>query len=105
MTSTNSASFDIIVVGGGIAGFATALSLSLLNHRVIVLERTPALQNMGGSILIPPNAARVLHSYGVWERFKSVENPSPSHTIFRYSDGKILDLISHKGMIEFYGYE
>lgn len=96
--------FRILIIGGGIAGLAASLGLRHKGHDITVLESTPELQTQGGSLLIPPSAARVLDSYGVWETFRAAAKVPRSHTTFRYADGCVLESISHAAMEETFGY-
>ncbi|KAH8800259.1 hypothetical protein F5884DRAFT_862973 [Xylogone sp. PMI_703] len=98
METSKHPSFRAIVVGGGIAGLATAIGLRRQGHAVVVLESTPTLQTMGGSLLIPPSAARVLDNFGVWKNILAGDNAPVSHTTFRYADGKVLESVSYTAM-------
>ena len=55
---------DVIIVGAGIAGLSTAVSIRRAGHRVRVLERSALKNELGAAIHIPPNAARVLEAWG-----------------------------------------
>lgn len=70
MGSTGSPS--IIVVGAGIAGLATALSLSRnsTHARITVLESKAALNELGASIGIQPQSTRILRSWGLADTFR-----------------------------------
>jgi 2-polyprenyl-6-methoxyphenol hydroxylase-like FAD-dependent oxidoreductase len=57
----------VIIVGGGIGGLATALSLASHGRRVHVLERAPEFAELGAGIQLAPNALRVLRELGVLE--------------------------------------
>ena len=46
----------ILVVGGGIGGISTALGLARKGLRSIVLEKAPALGEIGAGIQLGPNA-------------------------------------------------
>ncbi len=46
----------ILVAGGGIGGFATAVGLAQKGFDVVVLERAPALGEIGAGIQLGPNA-------------------------------------------------
>ncbi|KAH7356429.1 salicylate hydroxylase [Rhexocercosporidium sp. MPI-PUGE-AT-0058] len=101
--STNP-SFTIIVIGGGVAGLAASIGLRRKGHKVLILESSTTLQTLGGSLLIPPNAARVLDSYGIWEKFKESETVPSGNTTFRYQDGKVLEGVEYAAMEGTFGY-
>ena len=54
-----------LVVGGGIAGLATALGLGRKGQPVHVIERAPEFGEIGAGIQLAPNAMAVLDSLGV----------------------------------------
>lgn len=58
----------IIVVGGGIGGVATALSLAENGVSVRVLERAPKIAEVGAGLQVGPNAWRALTRLGVVDR-------------------------------------
>lgn len=100
---SSSPHFHIVVIGGGIAGFAAAIGIRRKGHAVTVLERTADLQTFGGSLLIPPNAGNVLHNYNILSKFEETNDRTDSHLIYRH-DGRLLDLIDHLGIQKMYGY-
>ncbi len=57
-----------VIVGGGIAGLATAICLSLKNWRVSIYEQSPAFEEIGAGVQISPNGSRILERIGVLER-------------------------------------
>ena len=59
-TFINMPSFNVVVVGAGIAGLTTALALTHKGHKVTVLEKYVETNAMGGPIQLAPNATRVL---------------------------------------------
>lgn len=67
-----------IVVGAGIGGLATALSLHEIGAPVDVFESVPALQPLGVGINLLPHAVRELDALGVLEplRRRSIEPTS-----------------------------
>ncbi|KAE9373728.1 FAD/NAD(P)-binding domain-containing protein [Stipitochalara longipes BDJ] len=96
--------FHILIIGGGIAGFACAVGLSRKGYSVTVLERGASLQTFGGGLLISGNALRVLEDYGLLERFKEVAEKWETHTIYRH-DGKVLDVLSNGANEKVFGFE
>ncbi|KAF3962020.1 hypothetical protein CMV_013420 [Castanea mollissima] len=62
---TNVRKEDIVIVGAGIAGLATALSLHRLGLRSLVLEQAGSLRTGGTSLTLFKNGWRVLDAIGV----------------------------------------
>jgi salicylate hydroxylase len=84
------ASFDVVVVGAGIGGLASALFLRKKGHKVIVLESAKQLSEIGAGIQIPPNTVRILHNQGLTPRFLEKVVVPFSINLRRYSTGEIL---------------
>ena len=55
----------IIISGGGIGGLSAALCALHFGHQVTVLERAPALGEIGAGIQLPPNAMKVFEALGL----------------------------------------
>ncbi|KAI6353923.1 hypothetical protein MCOR25_008836 [Pyricularia grisea] len=79
----------VVVVGGGIAGLASATALRRAGHNVTMLERSQRFDNeVGAAIHVPPNSTRPLIAWGFdvvrarLVRFK--------HNLF--ADGKTLEV-------------
>ena len=69
---------DVVVVGGGPAGAATAIALARAGRAVIVLERSHYDRMRIGETL-PPVARTPLANLGAWHRFIQQEHaPSPA---------------------------
>ena len=60
-----------IVIGGGIAGLASALALTRRGWHVEVLERAPEFGEVGAGLSLWPNALRALDALGVGEQVRS----------------------------------
>lgn len=56
---------EIAVIGGGLGGFAAALSLRRAGHRVTVYERAHFAGEVGASISCAANGTRWLEEWGV----------------------------------------
>jgi salicylate hydroxylase len=64
MTTTT---VPVLIVGGGIGGLATALSIASHGRRVHVLERAEKFTEIGAGLQFGPNASRALDVLGVFD--------------------------------------
>ncbi|KAF9689763.1 hypothetical protein SADUNF_Sadunf01G0126000 [Salix dunnii] len=62
---------DIVIVGAGIAGLATAVSLQRFGVRSLVLEQAESLRTGGTSLTLFKNGWRVLDAIGVGNELRS----------------------------------
>jgi 2-polyprenyl-6-methoxyphenol hydroxylase-like FAD-dependent oxidoreductase len=60
-----------IIIGGGIAGLASALALTRRGWQVEVFERAPEFTEVGAGLSLWPNALRALDALGVGEGVRS----------------------------------
>ena len=63
---------EIVIVGGGIAGLATAVALQRVGIRALVLERSDGLRATGAALGLFPNAWRALDALGVAHKLTAV---------------------------------
>src|SRR5688500_9078781 len=81
----------VVVMGGGIAGLATARALSvsgLEDYRA--LEQAPELTAIGAGIQLTNNATRVLSYLGVIEEFRMTESQSQGSTYRDFETDEVL---------------
>ncbi|OVA10583.1 Monooxygenase [Macleaya cordata] len=62
---------DVVIVGAGIAGLATAVSLHRLGIRSLVIEQAESLRTGGTSLTLFKNGWRVLDAIGVGTQLRS----------------------------------
>jgi 2-polyprenyl-6-methoxyphenol hydroxylase-like FAD-dependent oxidoreductase len=81
---------NVLVVGGGLAGAATAIHLAKAGVAVDLVEIKPDVAAIGSGITLQGNALRELRSLGVWEQVKAkgypcevtgIRAPDPAGTI------------------------
>ncbi|HEY6834480.1 MAG TPA: FAD-dependent monooxygenase [Pseudolabrys sp.] len=83
-------SVQIAIAGGGIGGLAAALALLQAGFDVHVYEQTSTLREVGAGIQVSPNAARILHRYGLSDELARVGvRPFAWHQR-RWEDGRTL---------------
>ncbi|KAG0499725.1 hypothetical protein HPP92_004416 [Vanilla planifolia] len=61
---------ELVIVGGGIAGLATAVALQRLGKRCLVLERWHEVRQSGAALTLFPNAWRALDALGVGHKLR-----------------------------------
>jgi salicylate hydroxylase len=62
----------VTIAGAGIGGLTAALCLARAGFAVTVLERAPALEEVGAGIQLSPNASRILIALGLAEALAPV---------------------------------
>jgi len=62
---------DILLVGGGLGGLATALALGQAGVTTQLFEQSSAFTEVGAGIGLGPNALRRLQGWGVWEALQA----------------------------------
>jgi 5-methylphenazine-1-carboxylate 1-monooxygenase len=62
----------VLVIGGGIGGLTSALSLAAAGMEVEVFEKTPTIQAVGVGINLQPNAVRELTELGLGDELGAV---------------------------------
>jgi 2-polyprenyl-6-methoxyphenol hydroxylase-like FAD-dependent oxidoreductase len=95
---------DIIIVGAGLAGLGAAIGLARKGHKVTVLEGATSLTEGGSGIQVPPNATRVINSYGLTPKFlPEVMLPEAMHFL-RFDTGITLGEIPlNPKVVQVYG--
>jgi len=81
---------NILIIGAGLCGLGTAISLALEGHRLSVFESAPQLHTAGAGIQITPNGVRILRRWGVTEGLASQAATPETLSIIRYDGQKRL---------------
>jgi len=72
-----SSTCPIAIIGGGLAGLATAHALAAFGLEAEVFERAPTLGEIGAGINISPQAVKALAAVGLGEKLAAVGNILP----------------------------
>lgn len=75
----------ILIVGGGIAGLATAIALRAPGRHITVLERSRMLHETGALISLQPNATKIITQWGLDPILQRVASPQADRA-FRMFD-------------------
>ena len=62
----------LLIVGGGIGGFATALALSQKGHAVHLLEKSTDFSEIGAGLQLGPNVFKIFDVLGITDAIKGV---------------------------------
>ncbi|MBL8907984.1 MAG: FAD-dependent monooxygenase [Rhizobiales bacterium] len=87
------ATHPMVVVGGGIAGLATALGLARIGADALILEQSPAFSEIGAGLQVGPNAARALRWLGALDAIEPYLFAPPAIRIFDGPTGRELMVI------------
>ncbi|KAK7186468.1 FAD binding domain-containing protein [Paraphaeosphaeria sporulosa] len=80
---------DVIVVGAGLGGLASAISIAQSGHAVTVFESAKELAEVGAGLQLTPNCTKILQRYGLSDSFWASAAEPTSLTVHRYT-GSVL---------------
>ncbi|GAV63452.1 FAD_binding_3 domain-containing protein [Cephalotus follicularis] len=83
---------DVVIVGAGIAGLATAVALMRVGIRALVLERSDGLRATGAALTLFPNAWLALDALGVSHKLTSIYAPLKKGSVTNVRTGLIQDI-------------
>ncbi|KAI9902303.1 hypothetical protein N3K66_001655 [Trichothecium roseum] len=94
---------DVAIIGAGLAGLTLALALDQQGISVTVYESRPAPLNIGGAVMLSPNALKVLDALGFYETVKP-QGYSFETLEYRDVEGNLVETYEF-GNEEKYGYQ
>ncbi|XP_011046338.1 PREDICTED: zeaxanthin epoxidase, chloroplastic-like [Populus euphratica] len=84
---------DVVIVGAGIAGLATAVALKRVGVRALVLERSEGLRATGTALTLTPNAWLALDALGVSHKLTPLYTPSIKGYVTNVSTGEVQEVL------------
>ncbi|MDE2385430.1 MAG: FAD-dependent monooxygenase [Alphaproteobacteria bacterium] len=90
MTQAMTQARNVSIVGGGIAGLASALALARAGNRVSLHERAAHFDHVGAGLQLGPNAVRALEILGAWEAVSPATYAPPAILIRSAESGRVL---------------
>ncbi|CAN1298662.1 Monooxygenase 3 [Linum perenne] len=89
---------QVVIVGAGIAGLATALALKRVGIKALVLEKADSLRTTGAALSLLPNAWIALDSLGVSHKLKPLYPPLSTGSITNVPTGSVKHIsLSNRG--------
>ncbi|KAH9906352.1 FAD binding domain-containing protein [Xylariomycetidae sp. FL2044] len=89
MASSNNR-LHLIVIGGGLAGLAAAISTTLAGHRCTILEKAASFHSVGAGLQLTPNSTRLLRRWDILDALAPVAAIPASLSIRRYDGTRVL---------------
>ncbi|KAK9286187.1 hypothetical protein L1049_014570 [Liquidambar formosana] len=80
---------EVVIVGAGIAGLATAIALKRVGVRALVLEKSDGLRTTGAALGLSPNAWLALDALGVSHKLTSIYAPIQKVCITNVGSGTV----------------
>jgi salicylate hydroxylase len=84
-------SYNVAIVGGGLAGLAAANALARCGIEAEVFEAAPALGEVGAAVNIAPNATRALVAIGLGDKVAAAGTTSPGIYTRNMQTGEFLE--------------
>ena len=93
----------VLIVGGGIAGLASGLALVRARAEVRILERAPALTEVGAGVQLGPNVTRILNAWGMLPAIEKVVTYPANLHARNAKSGEVLATLPLSNMTTRYG--
>ncbi|QIX62644.1 NAD(P)-binding protein [Hymenobacter sp. BT18] len=95
---------NFLIIGGGIAGLATAQALLQAGHQVQVFEAAPALREVGAGVVLGANAMRALAQMGLHAAVQAQGFPLTGIGLLE-ENGKPLNTVDTRPFTDRLGYD
>jgi salicylate hydroxylase len=98
-----SSSVRLAIVGGGLAGLATANALAKFSMHAEVYEAASALGEVGAAVVVSPQAVKALQAIGLGDKVAPVANVSPGMYTRHMQTGEFLNFNDRSKIAAQYG--
>ncbi|KAG8644935.1 hypothetical protein MANES_10G015728v8 [Manihot esculenta] len=88
---------DVVIIGAGIAGLATAVALKRVGVRSLILEKSQTLRSTGAALSLFPNAWLALDALGVSDKLTSIYPPFSKGTVTDVATGAVQEINFYTG--------
>lgn len=85
-------SYNVGIVGFGIAGGALAIMLARAGHKVTLLERAPAVGPVGAGFLLQPTGQAVMRRLGLLDPIQAVSEPIHAIRAYKHNGSQLVNL-------------
>ncbi|KAJ5299049.1 hypothetical protein N7476_010606, partial [Penicillium atrosanguineum] len=89
-SARNGEQLNVVIVGAGLGGLATAIALAQKTHHVTIYEQAHQLAEVGAGIQIPPNSTRLLLKLGLGPYLEKYVTEPESVLMRRWQNGKVI---------------
>ncbi|KAL4908641.1 hypothetical protein BDW74DRAFT_166238 [Aspergillus multicolor] len=84
-----SSTLKVVIIGAGLGGLASAISLRLAGHTVTVLESTREIGEVGAGIQCLPNSTKILRSWDIHGHLESNASQTQTCNILSWKGEKV----------------
>jgi hypothetical protein len=91
-----SSPINVAIIGAGLSGLSLALALHQQNIPSTLYERNDAPLNIGGAVMLSPNALKVLDALSVYSRIRT-KGYNFETLEYKDGDGKLLEVYEFGG--------
>lgn len=91
-------SFNIAIIGAGVAGLSAAIALARDGHIVHVYERRrDTNEDSGSGVQIQPTGVQILRQWGLIEGLSKIAHENGEVKLFRYDTAELIGVQTRRG--------
>ncbi len=94
---------SIAIIGGGLAGLATAHALAAVGLEASIFENAPALGEIGAAVSTSPQANKALQAMGLGDKIAAIANRFPGIYTRNMQTGEFLEFRDSREAVARYG--